>query len=116
MGLYILNISVDVPNYFVNVPDTPVSFNLQESIIEIVVEKVLGFENAIPETKDSDADSKSRVKSSFTVDSFVLALELNANNQYLTLSKRSSFNYNYSQFSEPPSTVDAPPPESLYIL
>ncbi len=116
MGLYMLNISVDVPNYFINVPDTPISFNLQESIIEIVVEKVFGFENAIPETQDSDADSKSRVKSSFTVDSFVLALELNANNQFLDFSKKSPFNYNHHQFSEPPSTVDAPPPESVYIL
>ncbi len=116
MGLYMLNISVDVPNYFVNVPDTPISFNLQESIIEIIVEKVLGFENAIPETRDSDADSKSRVKSSFTVDSFVLALELNTNNHYIDFSKKSQFNYKHNQFSEPPSTVDAPPPESIYIL
>ena len=72
MGLYILNISVDPadPN-----PDhTPedLSFNDQESIVEIIVEKVLGFENAFKEYDDHDREDhnkKNNIKIDLTVQS-----------------------------------------------
>lgn len=56
LGLYFLNISVDTadlnPEY---IPEN-LSINDQESIIEIVVEKVLGFEDAIREYDDHDPE------------------------------------------------------------
>lgn len=56
MGLYLLNISVDVADPgSANNPEN-LSFNDQESIIEIVVEKILGFENAIEEFEDHDPE------------------------------------------------------------
>ena len=56
MGFYLLNINVDAadPNPQ-NIPED-LTFNDQESIIEIVVEKVLGFENAIEEYDDHDTE------------------------------------------------------------
>lgn len=65
MGLYMLNISVDTadpnPEY---IPED-LSINDQESIVEIVLEKVMGYENAIEETDDNDTEdhtSKTNVK------------------------------------------------------
>ncbi len=65
MGIYLLNISVDPadpnPNY---IPED-LSFNDQESMVEIVLEKILGFEDAISEYDDHDTEDhnqKKRVK------------------------------------------------------
>jgi len=65
MGLYMLNISMDTadpnPEY---IPEN-LSINDQESIVEIVLEKILGYENAIEETDDNDREdhtSKTNVK------------------------------------------------------
>lgn len=75
MGLYLLNISVDTadpnPEY---IPED-LSFNDQESIIEIVVEHVLGYEDAIKEYDDHDTEDhnkKSSVKIDLTSQSFVV--------------------------------------------
>ena len=56
MSLYLLNISVDSPDYFSNSISEDLSFNDQESIVEIVVEQVLGYENAIKEYDDNDTE------------------------------------------------------------
>lgn len=54
MGLYLLNTSVDSADPDPeNIPED-LSINDQESIVEIVVEKILGFENAIEEYDDHD--------------------------------------------------------------
>jgi hypothetical protein len=62
MGLYLLNISVDTadPNPE-HIPED-LSINDQESIIEIVVEKVLGFEDAIEEYDDHDTEDHNKKK------------------------------------------------------
>lgn len=69
MGLYLLNISVDPidirPEYF----SEDLSFNDQESIVEIIVEKVLGYEDAILEYDDIDNDDLNK-KASFKIDHF----------------------------------------------
>jgi hypothetical protein len=56
MGLYFLNISVDTvdPNPE-HIPED-LSINDQESIIEIIVEKILGYEDAIKEYDDHDPE------------------------------------------------------------
>ncbi|SHH75347.1 hypothetical protein [Wenyingzhuangia marina] len=69
-GLYMLNISIDTtdpnPNY---IPED-LSFNDQESIIEIVLEKVLGYEDAIEEYDDNDTENYT-TKSSLKIDFIV---------------------------------------------
>lgn len=56
MALYLLNISVDAPDQLPGHFPEDLSFNDQESIVELVVEKLLGFENAIAEHDDHDAE------------------------------------------------------------
>ena len=60
MGLYLLSISVDTadPNPE-HIPED-LSINDQESIIEIVVEKILGYENAIEEYDDNDTEEHNK--------------------------------------------------------
>lgn len=67
MGLYLLNISVDAedPNPR-HIPED-LSFNDQESIIEMIVEQVLGFENAIEEYDDLDTEDHNK-KSNIKID------------------------------------------------
>ncbi|RZJ28595.1 MAG: hypothetical protein EOO48_09475 [Flavobacterium sp.] len=48
------------------------NYNEQESIIELLLEKALGFENAIPEYDDTDAFGETSVKKSFCIDYFIL--------------------------------------------
>ena len=70
MGLYLLNISVDTADpYPEHIPED-LSFNDQESIVEIIIEKVLGYENAIAEYDDHDTEDhkkKSNVKTDLSV-------------------------------------------------
>jgi len=60
LALYFLNISVDSidahPEYF----KEDLTINDQESIIEIVVEDVLGYENAIKEYDDHDTEEQTK--------------------------------------------------------
>lgn len=56
MSLYILNISVDTTDPNPGFIPEDLSINDQESIVEIVVEKVLGYENAIKEYDDHDTE------------------------------------------------------------
>jgi hypothetical protein len=74
MGLYLLNISVDTADpKNEHIPEN-LSINDQESIVEIVVEKVLGYENAIKEYDDHDTEDhskKTNVKIDLTTHSIV---------------------------------------------
>lgn len=56
LGLYFLNISVDSPDPLPNKVPEDLSFNDQESIVELIVEKVLGFEDLISEVDDPDPE------------------------------------------------------------
>jgi hypothetical protein len=68
MGLYLLNISVDSVDPNPEQIPEDLSINDQESIIEIVVEKILGYEDAIKEYDDNDKEdhnNKTNVKIDF---------------------------------------------------
>lgn len=56
MGIYLLNISVDADDPHPQNILEDLTYNDQESIIEIFVEKILGFENAIEEYDDHDTE------------------------------------------------------------
>ncbi len=56
MGIYLLNISVDTADPNPNHIPEDLSINDQESIVEIIVEQVLGFEDAFKEYDDNDTE------------------------------------------------------------
>jgi hypothetical protein len=58
MAGYLLNISIDTPDGTPKGISEDLSINDQESLIELVLEQVLGFENAIAEYDDPDADDQ----------------------------------------------------------
>jgi len=58
MALHIFNCSVDAPDMQLNAMAESETHNDMESIVEIVLEKVLHFENAIPEHDESDDEGK----------------------------------------------------------
>lgn len=57
LALQILNCSVDVPDTNKNSFSEDLSINDMESIVEIVLEKFLGFDNSVKEFDDCDQDS-----------------------------------------------------------
>lgn len=71
MAIYFLNCSVDAPDIQVLSQQENLKFNDQESIIELLVEKVLGFENAIIEQDDVDSSPQKSIKKSISLDYFV---------------------------------------------
>lgn len=55
--MYFLNISVDTADLQPSYAPEDLSINDQESIVEIMVEQILGFEDAIPEYDDNDQNN-----------------------------------------------------------
>lgn len=70
MGLYLFNISVDTTDPNPEYISEDLSINDQESLVEILVEKVLGFENAIVEYDDHDTEERTKKKNT-KIDFFV---------------------------------------------
>jgi len=72
VALQLLNCSVDAPDAlsFSSIED--LNYNEQESVIEILIEKVFNFGNVIAEYADGDAENESAGKKLLSVDYFVL--------------------------------------------
>ncbi|MEK6479063.1 hypothetical protein WJR50_16065 [Catalinimonas sp. 4WD22] len=60
MALYLLNISVDATDPYPEHIAEDLSINDQESMVEIFIEKILGYENAIAEYDDQDTDEQTK--------------------------------------------------------
>ncbi len=60
MGLFLLNISVDTADLNPNYITEDLSINDQESIVEIIVEQVLGYEDTFKEYDDNDSEDHNR--------------------------------------------------------
>lgn len=90
MAVYLLNISVDAPDVTNRKED--LRFNDQESIVELVVEKCLGFDNLIAEHDDTDSTEQSQAKKGFTLDYFVLPkITSNSKHDFFHLKQQHSF-------------------------
>ncbi len=87
MGLYLLNISVDPADPNPDHIPEDLSFNDQESIVEIIVEKILGFENAFKEYDDQDSEDHNK-KNNIKIDLTVQSTTGSNNNQFAFESKR----------------------------
>lgn len=111
MCLYMLNLSVDAPNPEVLDISKSLSFNDQESIIEIVVEQILGFENAIVEFDDNDTSHEQRQKKGLTLDFFVLS-SFSANMDTILFGKNlQKFDAVAHHFDTRYFEIHSPPPE-----
>ena len=109
MGLYLLNISVDTPDPNPEHIPEDLSFNDQESIVEIIVEKILGFEDAIKEYDDHDTEDHNK-KKNVKIDLLVHVTKNNyTDNQPIEKKKRyPDYDIRWaSSFIE----IDSPPPK-----
>ncbi|TPN84713.1 hypothetical protein [Aquimarina algicola] len=111
MAFYMLNICVDAPDIVSDAVPENLNFNDQESIIEIFVEKILGYEHAIPEYEESDSEKQSMLKQHKTIDHFIINLcETENLFSFRSIKKpKNSFylDHLYLIYQE----VDFPPPE-----
>lgn len=74
LALHFLNVSIDTPDRNPEYISENLSINDQESIIELIVEKVIGIENAFAEYDDTDHEEhtkKSNVKLEWVSSNFL---------------------------------------------
>ncbi|MBB6324954.1 hypothetical protein FHS59_000569 [Algoriphagus iocasae] len=111
MGLYIFNLSADTPD-----PKSPhiaedLTINDQESIVEVLVETVLGFEDTFEEFDDPDGEEQNNK----SVQKVVLALHNPAELQQL-LNSPFEVETRFSDLKIALSIgfhhIDSPPPNS----
>lgn len=111
LSLYLLNISVDISSLFDENRQKLKVVNQQESIVELVFEKVLGFEEAIPENNSNDTEQNPTMKKGFVIDKFVLPfLEINTKIIIFNPIKK-CFPYPKDNFLKPSLEIHSPPPE-----
>jgi hypothetical protein len=95
LALHILNISIDPPDFYSEEIPEDLSYNEMESIIELVLEKGLNIENAIPETDDNDNNFhfKFDKKIDFFIDNLIVTTKPAAFNHRnkLTINKLNNF-------------------------
>lgn len=112
MALLLLNCSVDTVGIFIGSQESEnIGYNHQESIIEIVVEQFLGFENAIPEHNNDDLEQQDAVKKTQLVDVFILP-DVALSTKYFTLrSAKLATSERNTYFSKYFFKIPSPPPE-----
>lgn len=109
LGLYLLNTSVDFEDLNPEYIAEDLTINDQESILEIILEKILGYENAIHEYDDYDSD-ESKKQSSVK---FEIKINSGNNIPICLTGKRVSDHYYYldSHLSKGHYKLHTPPPE-----
>lgn len=112
MACYMLNICIDAPDALPNDIPEDLSFNDQESIIELIVEKVLGYEDAIPEHDDSDPRQDTTIKSNLAIDHFVLPSFKSKFNDHHSIGNKQNRAIYLFHFSTHYPEIHLPPPEA----
>ncbi len=110
MGLYLLNLSVDMadPNPE-HIPED-LSINDQESIVEIVVEQVLGYEDAFKEYDDNDTDDHNK-KTNVKIDLTTHYIKKVALNQKIIVTASRKFPAYNTFLTKGFQKLDIPPPK-----
>ncbi|MFA9190257.1 hypothetical protein AAGV28_02635 [Flavobacterium sp. FZUC8N2.13] len=111
MALYLLNCSVDTSDIRPSYVPEDLSFNDQESLIEIIVEKVFKFENAIPENEDTDTENNHILKKTISSAFYILPSFKINNNEEIYDSNSGNINYNETLVLIPYFEIYSPPPE-----
>jgi hypothetical protein len=110
MSLYLLNISVDSADHnSQNIPKN-LTINDQESIVEIFVEQVLGYENAIKEHDENHSEDHNK-KTITKIDLIVPYLIDSTINQSFIKAKRQKFPAFRACLTNSINTLDPPPPK-----
>ncbi len=110
MGFYLLNISVDAadPNPE-HIPED-LSINDQESIVEIVIEQILGYEDTFKEYDDHDPEDHNK-KNTVKIDIFTQYALHSIINQSFIKTTKSGFPDRSTYLTDGFHQLDAPPPK-----
>lgn len=114
MAVYFLNISVDYQDIKGNDDIKQTPFNEQESIIELVVEKALGFENAISEHETDDKEENNTFKKGFSLDKFILSNSFTLKGNF-TLASKKTKSYHKCNYYKTSLAIHSPPPEISFL-
>ena len=111
MGIYLLNISVDTADPSAHYLPEDLSFNDQESFVELILEQVLGYENAIKEYDDPDAEEHTQQEN--TKIECLLLPSRAMGSAYLAITEKGRL---YLDYTAPLSNgyweIDSPPPKA----
>lgn len=110
MGLYLLNLSVDTIEHVPSSLTQNLSVNDQESIVELLVEKVLGYEDAIKEVNDYDREEHNEKKNT-KIDFLVYELTDRKNHSIRSREKKHQFQYQKTLYTSEFTGIDTPPPK-----
>lgn len=111
IGLYLLNISVDTADPDPSHVPENLSINDQESIIELVIEKVLGYEDAIKEYDDPDTEDHNK-KTNVKIDLTTHAIsDSNLDQSFIERTKH-KFLDNNTNLRNGFQKLDIPPPKN----
>lgn len=111
LSLYFLNISVDPSDITPSSRSEDLSINEQESVIELVVESFMGYEDAIEEQDDNDVEehTKFNLKKDYLKIFYVKEESLQAT---INLSK-ATYASTFEQEASCHKKIDSPPPQYL---
>ena len=113
MALYMLNISIDSPDGHSNSVAEDLSYNEQESIIELIIEKVLGYEDAISEYDDTDQNTNQ--KKVFSIEIFILThFELPLNKIFYNKKNKISSKLSFLILQKH-IEIHSPPPDIKFV-
>lgn len=111
LALYILNCSIDTSELHSFGTPTDVTINHQESVAELIIEKVLGFENAIAENDDSGTENQSTLKKLTAVD-FYLVPQFSVDvADFLTTQLLTKIGFSAAAQRQTYFEIHSPPPE-----
>ncbi|TDB61815.1 hypothetical protein [Arundinibacter roseus] len=113
--LYMLNCSIDTPISPTDYPSNHLGFNEQESVMEVILEHILGFDTAVPDYDSDDSEKETPQKKSFSIPVFfipILSL-LFKSEQILKKSEFSWFLIN--QPRNPFFEIHSPPPDFCLV-
>lgn len=111
LAIYFINLSVDAVNPDYTIFPENLRYNEQESLAELIVEKILGYENAIAEYEDHDTEerqSEKLPKISFNV---LLKDQLDVS-AFLQSQKDSNFPLSAQNTLERAQFIIIPPPKA----
>ncbi len=107
MSLYVLNCCIDVPTPHEVKED--LTINKQESILELIIEKLLGFDNALAEYDDNDSDTNSFKKIGF--DLFIIPSASVTQKKTFTVNTRQNLKTDFNNIGSLFFEIPYPPPE-----
>lgn len=111
MCLFLFNCSVDIPDKRLNQFAVDLTINDQESIVEIIIEKVLGYGDVFLEFQEGDSNEHSKGKKNISLDSYVLPILSNDDQSIEVISKRELIYFKQQNLISAYFEIHSPPPE-----